>query len=148
MKEPNTIDFVLAQVSHLHYHRAHELLEAIGLYRGQGQVLHALWEQEGLTQTELAARLHNTPATMSKMLQRMEAAGFILRKPDPADQRVTRAYLTDAGRDVQSRTEAVWQTLEAETFAGFSPEECQQLRGYLNRLRDNLRRVTGEPLEG
>ena len=77
MNEPETLDFALARVSHLHYHRVHELLEAIGLYRGQPQVLVRSWEQEGLTHGDLAARLHNTPATMTKMLQRMESAGFI-----------------------------------------------------------------------
>lgn len=85
MKEPNTLDFALAKVCHLHHHRVEELLEALGLYRGQPPVLFALWQQEGITHSELAERMHNTPATTTKMLQRMESAGFITRRPDPAD---------------------------------------------------------------
>ena len=59
--KPDTLDFLLAQVCHLHHFRAFELLEALGLYRGQPPVLRALWEQEGLTHTELAERLQNSP---------------------------------------------------------------------------------------
>jgi len=143
MKEPDTLDFALAQVAHLHHHRMHELLEALGLYRGQPPVLTALWEQEGLTHSELAQRLHNTPATTTRMLQRMESAGFITRRADAADQRVSRVYLTAAGWATQAQVQAVFQTLEAETFAGFSPEECALLRQFFQRLRDNLRQAIG-----
>jgi MarR family transcriptional regulator, organic hydroperoxide resistance regulator len=144
LKDPDTLDFALVQVAHLHHHRVHELLEGLGLYRGQPPVLFALWEQEGLTHSELAGRLHNTPATTTRMLQRMENAGFITRRADAVDQRVSRVYLTESGRAVQSRVEAVLQTIEAETFAGFNPEECAQLHRFLNRLRDNLRMAIGE----
>jgi DNA-binding MarR family transcriptional regulator len=78
------------------------------------------------------------------MLQRMESAGFITRQPDANDQRVSRVYLTEAGREIQTRVELVWRTMEAETFAGFSPEEAVLLRQFLARLRDNLRCAIGE----
>ena len=63
--EPETLDYLLAQICHLHYSRARTLLEAIGLHRGQPPVLHALREQEGLTHTNLDRRLHVTPATIT-----------------------------------------------------------------------------------
>jgi DNA-binding MarR family transcriptional regulator len=141
--QPETLDFILAQVCHLHHFRANELLEGLGLYRGQPPVLRALWEQEGLTHTELAERLRNTPATITKMLQRMEKTGFILRKPDADDQRVSRVYLTEAGRAIQSEVQAIWQKMEAETFAGFTPEEGVLLRQFLLRLRQNLLLASG-----
>ncbi len=144
--EPETLDFLLANVCHLHYSRAHQLLDALGLYRGQPPVLHALWEQEGLTQTELAALLENTPATMTVMLQRMEKAGFIQRKPDAADQRLTRVYLTDSGRAVKEQVEAVIKQMEAETFSGFDEEERLLLRRFLAQMRDNLQKATCEEI--
>lgn len=143
--EPQTMDWLLAQVCHHHHHRAHELLDIIGLYRGQPPVLYALWEQEGLTHGELAERLHNTPATISRMLQRMEKTGFIQRRPDVQDHRISRVYLTDAGRAIQSQMQAIWTRIEIETFAGFSPEELELLRSYLLRLRANLVQTTKQP---
>ncbi len=141
---PVTIDFLLAQVSHLHHLRAHQLLEALGLYRGQPMVLRELWEREGRTHTELAARLQITPATVTKMIQRMEKQGFLQRRPDPDDQRVSRVYLTDAGHAVQQQVESVFQTLEAETFRCIPQDELAVLRGFLLQIRENLVEVTAE----
>ena len=147
MPKPNhseTMDFLLANICHLHYTRVRQLFEAIGLYRGQPLVLLALWEQEGFPQTELAERLKIAPATVTKMLQRMEKTGFIQRKPDAADQRISRVYLTKAGRAIQGDVEAVWKTMEAETLANFTSEERVLLRRFLLQMRDNLLYATGE----
>ena len=142
--QPETIDLLLANVCHLHRERIHQLFEALGLYQGQPPMLRELWEQEGLTQTQLAENLKIAPATVTKMLQRMEKTGFIQRKPDPEDQRVSRVYLTEAGRKVQNEVENVFKTLEAETFAHLTLEENLLLRRLLLQLRDNLLTVTGE----
>jgi DNA-binding MarR family transcriptional regulator len=142
--ELREMDFLMAQISHLHHSRAHQLLEGLGLYRGQPPMLRTLWEKEGLTQTELADHLQIKPATVTKMLQRMEKAGFIIRKCDPDDQRVTRVYLTDIGRAVQNEVEAVFTTMSEETFAGFTFEEAILLRRFMLQIRDNLEKATGE----
>ena len=141
---PESMDQILAHVCHLHYIRAHQLLDALGLYREQPPVLFALWEQEGLTHTELAERLRNAPSTISKMLRRMERAGFVVRRSDADDQRVSRVYLTDAGHAIKSDVESVFQRTEAETFAGFSEEERVVLRRFLLQIMGNLQRATGE----
>ena len=140
---PESVDYLLAQICRLHHSRAHTLLEEIGLYRGQPHVLRVLWEEEGCTHSELAARLHVQPATITRMIQRMERAGFVERRSDPEDQRVSRVYLTEAGRAVQEDVQQIWHTLEEETFAGLSPGERVLLRRFFVQLRENLMRVTG-----
>jgi len=135
---PETTGYLLAQTCKRHRFRAHARLEETGLYRGQQFILMVLWEQEGRTHSELAEALHVQPATMSNALKRMEKAGFVARRPDPDDQRVSRVYLTDAGRAVRATVEQMWRDMEAQTFAGFSPEECLALRGYLRRIIENL----------
>ena len=136
--EPQHLDFLLAQVSRFHHHRAHELLEKIGLYRGQPRVLDLLQEQDGLTHKELAEALGITPATVTKTIQRMEKAGFLQRKPDADDQRVSRVYITKAGRALHSDLQAVQQQMDSESFRGFSEAERKVMRGFLLRLRENL----------
>lgn len=144
MSQPSTsLDFLLAQICKLHYARVHTLLEELGLYRGQPPVLFALWEQEGATHGELAARLHVKPATITKMIKRMEKAGFVERRSDPQDQRVSRVYLTDAGRSIREQVEQVWRTLEEETFEGLSAEERDLLHRSFLQMRENLMRVVG-----
>jgi DNA-binding MarR family transcriptional regulator len=140
---PESLDFLLAQICKLHYARMHTLLEELGLYRGQPPMLFALWEREGATHGELAARLHVKPATITKMITRMERAGFVERRSDPEDQRVSRVYLSDAGRSIREQVEQVWRTLEEETFEGFSTEKRDLLQQFLLQMRENLACVGG-----
>jgi MarR family transcriptional regulator, organic hydroperoxide resistance regulator len=142
--EHDTLDHLLAQVARLHHIRAQTLFETVGLYRGQPPVLGLLAEQEGLRHSELAKRLEITPATTSKMLDRMEKTGFVMRRPDPEDQRVSRVYLTERGRAVQSEVHRLFATLEQETFVGFDEEERALMRRFLLQMRANLLRVTGD----
>lgn len=144
-----SLEHLLTQVCKLHHQRAQGLLEDMGLHRGQPPALRALWGEEELTHSELAERLHVRPPTISRMLQRMERAGFVERRQDAEDQRVSRVYLTPAGRAIQ---EDLWQAehqLEEEAFAGFTPEEREQLGRFFLRIRDNLLSVSGdEPRRG
>ncbi len=147
MKEPNeplTLSQLLPQICRLHHTRAQALFSAIGLHRGQPFLLAVLWAEEGLAHSELAARMHVTPATITKMLQRMEDSGFVHRQPDPDDQRVSRVYLTDHGRVVRQRVADMWQTLENEAFGNLTFEEQETLRELMARVRDNLREANGD----
>jgi DNA-binding MarR family transcriptional regulator len=139
---PESLDSLFAQICKLKHARIHTLLEGLGLYRGQPSVLQALWEQEGLMHTELARRLRVQPATITKMLKRMEKAGFVERRPDPEDHRVSRVYLTEAGQAVRAGVQQVWRQLEEEAFAGLSPEERATLRRFFLHIRENLVAVT------
>ena len=129
---------LLLQICRLNRRRMHVLLDEIGLYRGQPHVLRALWDREGLAHSELAHKLHRSAATITNMLKRMDKAGFVERRPDPADERVSRVYLTDAGRAIQDRVHHVWREIEDRAFAGFAEQERDLLQGYLARIRDNL----------
>ena len=133
----------IGHVCRLHHIRAHQLLESLELYRGQPQVLYALWEEEGLSHSELASRVHVSAPTLSKMVQRMVKAGLLVCRDDPRDQRVSRIYLTDEGRAIRSAVDRTWSRLDAETLAGFSEDECRQLVGFLKRMEANLVRATG-----
>jgi DNA-binding MarR family transcriptional regulator len=144
LQEPQATDFLLAQICRMHHGRARELLHGIGLYRGQPPVLDILHDEEGLTHTELATRLQVVPATVTKMLQRMEKAGFVVRQPDPEDQRVSRVYLTDAGREIRAEMRARLDRLAEDTLAEFTVKERALLRLLLLQVHENLVRATGQ----
>ena len=134
----NTTGKLLARTCKLLRIRAHTLLGQIGLYRGQQFVLSALWEQEGINQSELAQQLHVQPATITNALQRMERAGLVERRQDTQDLRVSRVYLTDAGRNIRGAVDEIWAELEEQAFAGLSPGEVAVLRRLLAQVYDNL----------
>lgn len=137
MKEETT-GYLFSRVCRRRRECARARLEKIGLYRGQPFVLHSLWQREGRTHSEIAAQLELRPATITNVLQRMERAGLLERRPDRQDQRVSRVYLTDAGREIRGEVEQFWNEMEAETFAGLSQHERELFRGLLQRILENL----------
>jgi DNA-binding MarR family transcriptional regulator len=121
----------------------HAQWEQLGLHRGQPFILHLLWEQDGMSHSELAARHHVRPATISNMIKRMERAGFVERRADPRDERVSRVYLTDSGHDVRQRVLEIWGELDADVLAGLNAGEMADLHRLLLRVRDNLLAMRG-----
>src|SRR5919199_6974929 len=73
-------------------------LAPLGLHTGQERLLAVLWEEDGLSQSELVERLAVRPPTVTTALQRLEREGFVRREPDASNRRVSRVFLTDKGR--------------------------------------------------
>jgi len=121
-----------------HRARAEAALNRLGLHTGQEMLLLRLWIEEGIPQSQLAVSMGVEPPTATKMLQRMEHAGLIERRPDPEDARVSRVYLTERGRALEQPVLEVWKQLEAQTVAGLSPTELALLRRLLMQVAANL----------
>ena len=138
MQIKSLIGFELVQLCRAHRNRAEELLNVYGLHTGQEMTLFHLWEEEGQTHSELAERMCVEPPTASKMLQRMETAGFLVRKPDPDDARVSRVYLTEYGRSLEKPVLAAWKRLEEQTLNGMTEAEQALLRRLIIQMRTNL----------
>ena len=135
---PETMSYLLAQVCKLHRQHADDLLNEIGLHVGQEMMLCALWEREGVTQTELGEQLGVQPATVTNALRRLERKGLVERKPDADDQRVSRVFPTTEGRARRADVEEKWDQLEQVSFAGITVRERKVLHGLLSRIHDNL----------
>lgn len=133
-----TVGFALARAGAAHRGRAHALLAEIGLHPGQEFLLHVLWEHDGAYPSDLSQRLGVEPATVTKMLRRLEGSGVVRREPDPQDGRRVRVCLTDQGRALEEHTHAAWRRLEAETIAALNPDERATLRALLDKVRDGL----------
>jgi DNA-binding MarR family transcriptional regulator len=130
---------LLGKVCELRHRRMHKLLDDLGLYSGQPSMLSALWERDGAAQSELSDLLGKSPATVTKMVKRMEKAGFVERRPDPSDERVSHVYLTDSGRSIKAALEEVWRTFEEQALAGFDEAELGTLRDCLARVCHNIK---------
>ncbi len=130
------ISLLLMQVAKAHRARMGEGLAELGLHLGQEAVLMQLWEEEGLTQSQLVERLGVEPPTVTKMLQRMERAGFITRREDVRDARVSRVHLTPRGRKLEASVRAVSRRAEEQLVKQLSSRERDALRRLLRALRD------------
>ena len=133
-----SVGYMLAQVCKLHRQRADELLTEIGLHVGQEMLLSALWDNEGITQTELAECLMIQPSTLTNSLRRLEREGVVKRRVDLEDQRISRVHLTEKGHNLKEAIQGKWSRLEEESFSGFSVEERVLLRRLLLQTYKNL----------
>src|SRR5579864_2358841 len=115
MDRMRNFGFLLKDVSRRYVQHFEQRAKQISLTLPQCQVLVRLDEHEGINQAKLAALTDVEPMTMVRILDRMEADGLLERRPDPADRRARRLYLTareappradlaseraDAGRDL------------------------------------------------
>lgn len=130
---------LLLRTSKLARERMRTHLKQLGLHRGQGFILWRLSCEDGLAQGELARSLNITPATVSGALARMEQAGWVKRRSDPHDQRVTRVFLSEEGRKLQKKLAEAFRALEDELLAALTPDEETQLRETLEKLYVVLR---------
>ena len=132
------IPFMFGQIGRLQHHCIRRMVGPLGLSRGQQHIILAIAEREGAAQSELAAAIPIRPASMTCALQRLERAGFIERRNDPDDQRISRVYLSEAGRQFLFPLRQTVNALHERALQGFAPEEIRTLRGYLERICDNL----------
>ncbi|MCT8975207.1 MarR family transcriptional regulator [Clostridium sp. CX1] len=142
--ERDSLYMIFLEIIKLHYHRTHLLLDKVGVYPGQPPMLYALHRKNGQSQRELAEKLKIKPATITVMLSRMEKAGLVERKQDPDDQRISRVYLTDQGKEVWTEVSEVVKIINNDCFNNFTSEEQILLRRLLMQVRDNLNKVCDE----
>lgn len=112
------------------------LLEPLGLTYPQYLALLVLWERDGVTVGELGERLFLDSGTLTPLLKRMEAAGWLGRQRAADDERRVIVTLTAEGRALKRRAAVVPRELAAAT--GCSAEELMSLTQRLQQLRTQL----------
>lgn len=136
--DKDSLYYLYLEILRLHFYRTHVLLDEIGVYPGQPPLLFILSKGDGLSQTEIATKLDVKPSTITVMLRRMEKANLVERRQDALDQRVSRVYLTDEGRETCKKAMKITKKLEEECFGNFTIEEKVLFRRLLMQMRDNL----------
>jgi MarR family transcriptional regulator for hemolysin len=109
-----------------------------GITRAQFAVLAILERNEGLTQVALAEQLEITPITLARLIDRLEAEGWVERRRDPDDRRAHRLFLRRDGREVLERVRPLAQRFLETTFAELSPQARLQLIDMLSVVRASL----------
>jgi MarR family transcriptional regulator for hemolysin len=116
-----------------------EAMSRHGVRVGQHIVLSALWAQDGLTPGEIARRLGAATPTIVNTATRMEEAGLVVRRPDPADARLVRLYLTPRGLAVREPVREARAALEQHATATLTAAEREHLRSALAKIIAQLR---------
>jgi MarR family transcriptional regulator, transcriptional regulator for hemolysin len=135
-----TLGFVLNDVARLMRKRFEQRARAaaLGLTRAQAAVLANLARQEGINQAALAQLLELEPITLARLLDRLQAAGSIERRPDPKDRRAHLLYLTEAAYPLLDRIFALAAEVREDALAGVAEADRSRLLDMLIEMKANL----------
>ncbi len=136
-----TLQGWLLQVFHKYMSVNYKRFMSLGVHPGQLPFLKTIGEQEGISQRELAQRIHVKPPTVAVAMKRMEKAGLICRRPAPGDQRVSQLFLTVRGQEMAESIRVALEETELALAAGFSEEEIRTMKGFCRRMAENLARM-------
>lgn len=115
-----------------------ERARAAGITGTQWRLLAHLRRNPGIKQAPLAELLEVEPISMSRMIDRLQEAGLVERRADPADRRAWCIYLTEKCGPLLDGIYHVADALHAELLSGISAKEQDTLRNLLERIRANL----------
>ncbi len=113
-------------------------VEGVMSQQGARLVMSVLAIRDGVSQRELVERTHLRPPTVSVILKRMADEGLAELRADENDMRVTRAYLTERGRETDSENIRRIKSVDAMGLKGITPQEEQQLMSLLVKIRQNM----------
>jgi len=108
------------------------LLEPLGLTHPQYLVMLALWEKSPRSVRELGEELRLDPATLSPLLKRLEALGYVARRRSTADERQLEITTTDAGAALRAQAETIPPRIVERL--GMSLDELDALRRALHKV--------------
>ncbi len=132
------IGYVLTDVARLLRTVFERRVRAIGLTRAQWVVIARLHKRPGLSQSEVADILEIEKASAGRLIDRMEAKGWLERRPDPADRRVNRLQLTAEAERLHG---LIWPIAEAtvdDALVGLTPRQQRQLGELMVKLKTRL----------
>ena len=105
-------------------------------------ILCRIWEQEGRTQREVAECAVKDMASITRLVDSLEAKGLLVRQRDPADRRTYRLFLTDQGRAVRDKGLPILIAFAEEVFyGGLSPQEADDMLRMLNIVYERVQRM-------
>ena len=113
-------------------------LRQLDLHVGQDNLLCRLWREDGITHMQLSERLNCEPPTVTNMVKTLGKKGFIYRKKDSADGRVSRVYLTEKGIKIRDSIERIWKKQQEKLLKGLSADGRKLLNQLLKQMENNL----------
>jgi DNA-binding MarR family transcriptional regulator len=136
--EDVSFGYLLSDVTLLFRKHFDRLAVKFGLTLAQWRATKVLYHREGLRQTELAEFLEMEPIAVGRVIDRLQAAGFVERRPDPKDRRAWRLYVTEQARVIEGDMEIIARGLRKDATHGIGHDELQQALAVIGRIKDNL----------
>lgn len=132
------LGFLMHDVSRLRRAVFDEFMKPAGVTRSQWWILAHLSRRDGMIQSDLAEVLELGKAALGGLVDRLEAAGFVERRPDGADRRVKRIHLTVKGTRMVLKMRRQSDAMSERILHGLTAVQRRSLTGMLNLVKRNL----------
>ncbi len=132
------ISTLLKKANRLLIKKANELLKEHGITHAYTYFLMELYQQDGLTQSEMHKRIGIEQPTAVRTLDRMERDGLILREQNPTDRRALFIKLTDKGKHYKEIILSCAKELNDFALRGFTDNDRTLFNQFINQLNSNL----------
>lgn len=109
-----------------------------GMTRAQWIILARLKRQPGMTQNEMASLCEVEPITVGRLVDRLEARGFLERRLDPSDRRIRRLHLLAASEPILSEIQRYKNDLFKELTQGLEPSTLDAVTDVLLHMKNKL----------
>lgn len=133
-----TFHYLLMANQAIYQRRLMEVLKDTELTTGQPKVLDYLRDHDGATQKEIAAACYIEAATITSLLNGMEAKGLIERKRLNGNMRSFHVFMTGKGQKLEQRVHEIFLKLEEETFEGISQEKRKEFLELFSKIHRNM----------
>ena len=130
--------FILNDVARLLRTSFDRRVRQLGLTRSQWWVLTFLFRNDGVTQSELADMLEIEKPTLGRLIDRLEAKGWVRRAADARDRRAWRVHLTDEVEPAMRTMRAIAAEVRRDALAGLSAAERERFVDTLLAIKANL----------
>jgi DNA-binding MarR family transcriptional regulator len=132
------IGFQLADISRLLRRDFDRRVRDLQITQAQWRALAHLARDEGINQAALAERLEVQPITIARLIDRMEAAGWVRRRSDVSDRRASLLFLTPKAKPIIDELYARADGAVDALLQGITPQARLELRATLDRMKLNL----------
>lgn len=132
------LGFLIHDVARFMRRKYDQEVRSTGLTRAQWWVLVELLRANGQTQSELAENMELDKATLSSLIDKLEASGLVERRADPRDRRIKRVFRTQKVGAIIPTLDTAGQTLYRQALDGLDERDRETLFGLLSRIKQNL----------
>ncbi|HKT73182.1 MAG TPA: MarR family transcriptional regulator [Steroidobacteraceae bacterium] len=140
-EHPFRMGFLVHDVSRLRRTVLDKALKPVGVTRSQWWVLANLSRYDsraGMMQTELAKVMDVGKVTLGGLIDRLEASGYVIRKPDPSDRRAKRVVLTPEGTRLLDQVQTIGKGVNDKTMLGISKSDIACTEEVLHKMKRKL----------
>ena len=146
MERLRNFGYLLKDLGRLYARRFEERAQALQLTLAQCKALGQLSRNEGISQVRLAELAECDPMSMVRILDHMEAEGWVERRADPNDRRARCLYIKDKARAILDEIWRIADETRTEFLADLSKEECFCLIDMLERIHSTARAFSALPV--